>query len=973
MSTSSKGPRRRTTKNTFTTKSGATFKVNRSFSDKVKARRDAKARRRAMYLSTLPKNRFKRILYRLHPKRVAKYWFSRAGAIMALKIVGVGIVACFILIIGVFAYFRKDLPNIKDISGTNVGGSITYYDRTGQTVLWQDYGAVKRIPVQGNQISPYMKEATVAIEDKDFYKHGAFDVRGILRAGVHDVFGGGGGVQGGSTITQQLVKLNEQWTADRSITRKIKEVILAVEVEREYSKDDILTGYLNIAPYSGVDYGVETAARDYFNTDAKDLTLAQAAMLAAIPKAPTSYSPYSSPEFNPNAGGNYFNANGLVARQHYILDQMVAQKMITHAQADAAKGVDILAQVKAEQPKYDGIKAPYFVLAAKDQLEQQYGSATVKRGGWKVITTIDMNLQNLAEQQVQADRREIVKQGGDEAAFVAEDNKTGQIVALVGGVDFSDQGVGGHGSINYAHDVNVSPGSSFKPYDYAAFIDNNNVGAGSVLYDEPGTAGTGIPGYPCTVPYQNSNNPGNCARDYDGKTPGAEPIRYALGGSRNITAMKAMLSALPNDTSSARVDSINKTISTANALMDSPTGDSYHCYAPGTDIFTASKPDEDQCYTSSAIGDGAYLHLDDQVNGIASIARGGVAIPRTYILKITDASGKVIDQFKQPAGKQVIKPDTAYIINNIASDPRASYLPGNCTDTSCTPLSSFGYKFHRYKGWNFAVKTGTTNYAFDGLMESWSTQYTAVTWAGYHTRNVAMTGNMETMTEPIVRGWMQGAHDMLNIKPVNWVQPSDMQVLPAFVLGHKISSNGEQIPSPSTDIFPSWYQKPKQGTTTSQTIDVVSNKLATSCTPALAQKTLTGSNDNAFSVDVFVKGASPTTVTGSDDVHNCNDTKPSVTLTPSSTTCTVGASCMFTVTVSQGTAPLSSAQYPGTVNLLVNGQRVQTLTVSDSPSTVTFIYTPTAAGSATVSAQVIDSVLYDASDTAPPMTFNGGQ
>jgi len=881
---------------------------------------------------------------------------------MALKIVGIGIVACFILVIGVFAYFRKDLPKIKDISGVNVGGSITYYDRSGQRILWQDYGAVKRIPVKSDQISPYIKQATVAIEDKDFYKHGAFDVRGIMRAGLHDVFGGGGGVQGGSTITQQLVKLNEKWTADRSITRKIKEVILAVEVEREYSKDDVLTGYLNIAPYSGVDNGVETAARDYFGTSAKDLSLAQAALLAAIPKSPTRYSPYSSPRFNPQAGGNYFDEEGLVGRQHYILDQMVNQKMITKAQADDAKKVDVMSQIRPIQQKYDGIQAPYFVLAAKDQLEQSYGTETVNRGGWKVITTLDPTLQELAEKQVQNDLPTIKKQGGDEAAFVAEDNKTGQIVSLVGGVDFNDAN---HGKINYAHDVNISPGSSFKPYDYVTFIDNNNnVGAGSILYDQTGP----IPGYPCTPGYHktSADDPGDCATDYDHYTPGAVTLRYALGGSRNIPAMKAMLSAVPNDTSAGKVNSINKTINTASALMANKLGDSYRCYQEGTDIFTATKKDEAQCFTAAAIGDGAYLRLDDHVNGIASIARLGNAIPRTYILKVTEASGKVIDEFKQPAGKQVVKPDSAYILNDMASDPRASYLPGNCTENGCTALRSFGYKFHRYKGWHFAVKTGTTNYGFDGLMASWSTQYTALTWVGYHNRNQKMTGNMETMTEPIVRGWMEGAHDMIGSKPVNWTAPTNMKNLPAFIQSHRVSkSNSEQLPGPSTDLFPSWYQQRQAGATTSQTTDRVSGKLATSCTPELAKQNVTSSNENAFSADIFVnKGASSSaTATGNDDVHNCNDTKPSVTLTAPQT-CGGSGACTFTVTVSQGTAALSSAQFPGTVNLLINGQRVDTKTVSESPSTVTFTYTPTGAGPGTVTAQVIDSVLYDSSDTA---------
>jgi penicillin-binding protein 1A len=209
--------RRRPGKNVFTTKSGNSIKVNRSLSERVRANREAKARKRAAYLSTLPQNRFKRILYRLHPKRVLKYWFSREGAIMALKVMGIGIVVCFLLLVGVFAYFRKDLPNITSLASTE--GSIVYYDRTGQNVLWQDYDGVKNVPVTSENISKYMKDATIAIEDKNFYKHGAFDVSGIVRAGVNDVFNHGGAVQGGSTITQQLVKLNQGWTQDRSIAR----------------------------------------------------------------------------------------------------------------------------------------------------------------------------------------------------------------------------------------------------------------------------------------------------------------------------------------------------------------------------------------------------------------------------------------------------------------------------------------------------------------------------------------------------------------------------------------------------------------------------------------------------------------------------------------------------------------------------------------------------------------------------------
>ncbi len=935
--------RRRPGKNTFTTKSGSTIKLNRSLTERLKANRDARARRRAAYMSTLPKNRFKRILYRLQPKELAHYWFSRDGAIMALKITGIGIVVCFVLVVGVFAYFRKDLPKINDISGQTLGGSNTYYDRTGTVMLWQDYKAFKRQPVTADKMSPYVRDAMVAIEDKDYYKHGAFDVRGIVRAGVNNLLNRGS-VQGGSTISQQLVKIDQGWAQQRTVGNKIKEVILAVEMEREYSKEDILTGYLNAVPFGPVAVGVQVASQDYFGIDAKDLNIAQAAMLTAIPNAPSLYSPY----------GPRFDAPSLIARQRHIINQMVAQKMITKAQGDEAKAVDILAQVKPQTPSlYTGIKAPYFVLAARDELQTRFTEKTVQRGGWKIITTVDMNLQNLAEKKV-ADALPIVRnQKGDSAAFVAIDNKTGQVVSLVGGADFNNEE---YGKLNFGHNVRVSPGSTFKPYDYATFIDNNNAGAGSVFYDQKGA----IPGYPCT----NDKRPkdgGNCLFDYDFRFPGPLTIRYALGGSRNIPAVKAMLSAVPNDTSSGRVASINKTIGTAKAMMGNPEG--YACFQQGVDVFTATKDQETQCYGSSAIGDGAYLHLDDHATGLSTIARGGQQIPHTYILKITDSAGKIIDEFKQPQGKQAIKADTAYIMSDMLSDPNASYL---------------SRKFHRYKGWNFAVKTGTTNDAFDGLMASWSTQYTAVTWVGYHTRNKAMSGFMENMTTPIIRGWMEGAHDALlssGVKATNWTRPSSIKVLPAFIVRTHVGVSSVE-PSSGTDVFPSWYNPPKGGSGSRQTLDLVSNKIATTCTPDLAKKTEGEGGDTNFSADVFVGAASSAPdASTTDDIHNCNDEKPVLSLnTPA--TCSSAATCIFNVTVSKGTHDLSGGTYTaapaGTVALLVNGQVVETLSIPADSGGVwshAFTYSPTTTGSATIEARAVDSVLYSGSQSNS-VTFN---
>ena len=939
---------RRPSSRYITTRSGKVLRVNRNLGERWVARKEAKSRRKVERMKGLPKSRVKRLIWRLDPKRQAAYWFSRDGGIMALKITGVGILVLFLLAVAVFSYFRKDLPNVSDISGSNLGGSISYYDRTGKILLWQDYSGVKRVPVAGNNISKYVKDATIATEDRNFYNERGFDIKGIIRSAYVDIFHRGS-TQGGSTITQQLVKLTQDFGQTRSLSLKAKELILAVELERTYSKDQILTGYLNAAPYGSVDYGVQAAASDYFHKSAKDLTLPEAAMLAAIPKSPAYYSPYDAETFDKQL---------FVGRYNYVLDSMVQTGKITKAQATAAKKVDVLAEVQPQQTKYAGIQAPYFVLAAKSQLTTQFAPGTTsaaskKVGGWKVITTLDMTLQTKAEQVVQSNYANASRYGADEEAVVLEDVKTGQYEALVGGTDFNNAD---HGQINYAHDVKISPGSSFKPYDYSTLIDNNtNVGAGSVLYDSQ----TVLPGYPCTDHSQPPpKGTGNCLEDYDFRFPGPETLRYALGGSRNVPAVKAMLESVPNDSSPQRTTSINKVITTADALMSAPGA--YQCYTPGVDITTATVADQTQCYGASAIGDGAYFHLDQHVNGLASLARMGNSLPPTYILNITDSSNKTIYQWKQPKGTQVIRQDAAYIVDNMASDPSASYLPAGF------------YKWQHYNGWTSAIKTGTTNNGFDGLMMSWNTQFAVGSWVGYHTRNQPLSNFMEILTTPLTRGLMTFALDNLHTTPVNWTEPSGIQHLPAFVVTTHVGE-GSVEPSPSTDIYPSWY-KQKGASSTNQPIDKVSNKLATTCTPAAAKETLTGNSaPNTYSIDIFyppgqTASASSANTSASDDVHSCSDTQPSIDsffiagnpddLTNGGTASCSG-SCTITTNVSAGTHPFNDTnypQYPGTVNLLVNGQVVQSQAVSDPSDTATFTYT--GSGSVTIAVQVVDSVLY---------------
>lgn len=909
----SRGNKPRKSSNVHITKSGKTIKLHTSLSDRIKQSRDEKALRKAERLRGMPKSRIKRFFFRMHPKRLAKYWFSREGGIMALKITGIGLVSLFVIMIGVFAYFRKDLPNLRDISGNNIGGSIRYYDRTGQTLLWEDYDAVKRIPVDPEEISDYLKQATIALEDRDFYKHGGFDTRGIMRAGWANLTGGER-AQGGSTITQQLVKLSLDWTNDKSYTRKIKELIIAVEMERSYSKEEILTGYLNTAPYGNVQYGAEVAAQDYFHKSAKDLTLTEAAFLASIPQSPSYYSPYGA--FFAEEFGGETGREALIGRMHYTLNVMADMGFITKEEAEEAKAKDaeVIDNIFKPETKYAGIKAPYFVLAAKEELEKKYGEA-VNRSGWQVTTTLDLGLQQIAEEEVAKGVVQVKRQRGDVAAFTAEDVETGQIVAMVGGPDFNNEE---YGKYNYAR-APLPPGSSFKPYDYSALIENaNNVGAGTVIYDTRGP----LPGYPC------NGGSNSCLRDYDRRYPGPVTLRYALGGSRNVPAVKAMLMA-----------GVETTISLAEDLMNASESTEtygYNCYAQGATEFVPEN--EVACGGSSAIGDGAYLKMDEHVHGIASISRLGVNIPRAYILEIKDASGKVQDKWEASSGKQVMRPDTAYIISDVLSDPRASYMASKRHNMTGASGSN----------WKLAMKTGTTNDSKDGWMVGFTTKYAAAVWVGYHDRSRELSGFMETMTQPIVTGWMQRVHR--DIKAVNWTKPSGVQTLPSYVQTAHVGASSRE-PGPSTDLYPSWYEK-KNANNKKTTIDVISGKKATECTPELAKKDQTGGSAAQHSGDSFVTGNSDE----EDDVHKCTDAKPqtsTVTVNRAS-----GNSYSLEVNLTQGTHSLvgNGDKGGGKVEFKVDGSTVATVDISGNSASAN--WTPTSSGPHSFTARVIDSVLY---------------
>lgn len=895
-------------KHSYTTKSGQTIKLHRSLGEKIKARRDANARKKATRLAGMPKSRVKRFFFRLHPKRLYKYWFSREGAIMALRVAGIGIIVGFLLLVGLFAYFRKDLPDLRDISGNNLGGSIQYFDRTGETLLWEDFDAVKRVPVEGEAISEYMKDATIAVEDREFFNHSGFDIRGITRAAYRNITGRGEVRQGGSTITQQLVRLTQSEVGvEQTYTRKVKELILSIELERSFTKEEILIGYLNTAPYGNVQYGVESASRDYFDKPASELDLIESAYLAAIPQAPSFYSPY----------GPNFNQEALVGRTLFILDQMRELGMISEEEYEEAIEQDIIARVQEPQAKYGSIRAPWFVLTAKDQLEATYTEGAVQRGGWKVTTTLDLDLQDIAEEAVESGAAQVRAQGGDSIGFAAEDVETGQVVALVGGTDFRNET---YGQNNYAR-LRLPPGSSFKPYDYLSLIENTeDFGAGTVLYDTRGP----LPGYPCTT---GSGRTGNCLRNFDFRYPGPVTLRYALGGSRNVPAVKAMLIA-----------GIDNTIDVAERVMANPDdseeiiSDGYNCYADEGLTVQA------ECFSSAAIGDGAYLRLDKHVHGMATISRNGLNIPQTYILKIEDSTGRVIDEWEPSAGKQVVREEAAYIVADMMADPNASYM---------------SRKPHRFNGWDFSLKTGTTNDSKDGWLVGFSPKYAAGVWVGAHNRQVEMSGFMETMTQPIWQGFMENAHR--DIEPIQRQRPSGIQELQAFVIRNKVGLASVE-PSRSTDLFPSWYQR-RSSTNERQQIDIVSNKLATECTPERARREVTGGDPSLFSGDTFVDGGA--NLAEEDDIHNCDDRMPGISITATED----GVNYRIRANVTQGTHPLSSEDFRGVVNFRINGEIVQTYEVNAPGNTPTFSYSGDFSGSKRITAEVVDSVLYDNSDS----------
>ncbi len=519
-----------------------------------------------------------------------------------------------IAVIGLFVWVASDLPDPNNINQRNVSQTTKIYDRKGETVLYAVHGAQKRTLVELESISEYAKKATIAAEDRKFYTHKGFDVRGILRGLFRNVFRSGGKLQSGSTITQQFIKksvLNDEQT----YTRKVKELVLSIEMERRFSKDQILKLYLNEIPYGGVAYGIESASQTFFGKSAKDLTIAEAAMLAALPKGPTYYSPY----------GNHRDA--LVVRQQYIIDAMAEENYITKEEAEEAKKIDILAAV---QPNREPIIAPHFVFYVRELLADEFGEQVVERGGLKVITTLDVDKQKYAEEAIAANREQIKKWKADTAAMTAIDAKTGEVLAMVGSADYFDDEIKGKYNSMLGH---LQPGSSIKPIVYAAAFEKGFTPS-TVVEDVKTNFGTG------GSPYEPNN--------YDGKERGPVTLKEALAGSLNIPAVKTLY------------------LVGFDAFKDFSKRLGYTTF------------ENEGTYGLSLVLGGAGVRPIEHVAAFAAFAQDGVIRPTKAVLKVEDGQGKtMLDAAETATGKRVFDKEIARQINDILSDNAArAYIFG---------------------------------------------------------------------------------------------------------------------------------------------------------------------------------------------------------------------------------------------------------------------------------------------------------
>lgn len=574
------------------------------------------------------------------------------------------VVGFFILSLGLSIIWISTLkmPDFKSFTERKIQSSTKIYDRTGELLLYDVHQDIKRTIIPYSEMGDNIKMATIAIEDSEFFNHKGIRVSSIIRGTIWAKLTGRR-VQGGSTITQQLIK-NTLLTQEVSIARKIKEWILAVRLEKIMSKEDILALYLNEAPYGGSVYGIEEASKLFFNKEPKDLTLNEAAYLAAIPNGPTYYSPYGK------------NVDKLEARKNLVLSRMLEVGYINQEQYNQ----NITEKAVFQPQKFSNIAAPHFVFFVKDYLENKYGANTLTESGFKVITTIDYDLQKKAEEIALIKARENeTNWGGNNAAIVVIDAKTGQILAMVGSRDYFDKNIDGNFNVATAA---RQPGSSFKPIVYALAFEKGYTEK-TTLFDVKTEFNSS-----CNPAGETGNDKCYTPSNYDDAFRGPMTLRDALAQSINVIAVKTLyLVGIPD------------TIKLAQNLG-----------------VTTIKNDPNRYGLSLVIGGGETTLLD-MTSAYGVFANEGIRNPYQSILSVEDNKGNILEQY-EPKPKQVLSPNTTRILSSILSDNIARTPTFGANSVLNIP------------GSEVAVKTGTTNDNKDAWTIGYTPSVAVGVWVG---------------------------------------------------------------------------------------------------------------------------------------------------------------------------------------------------------------------------------------------------
>ncbi len=581
---------------------------------------------------------------------------------LALTCGGVGVLLFAVFVIWVATL---PLPDFNNFENRSVSNSTKIYDRTGKTVLYNVHDGIRRTEVSIDEMSPYVKQATVAIEDAHFYEHHGFRPTSFIRALLANVQSGGFS-QGGSTITQQVVK-NALLTREKTITRKLKEIILAIKLDKDLPKDAILQIYLNESPYGGTLYGIEEASLSFFDKHAKDLTLVESAYLAALPQSPTFYSPFGK------------NRDALEKRKNLVLERMYELSYITEEEKTVAQTT----VTTFERDASSSGKALHFVMYVREYLEEKYGVEVVQNGGLKVITTIDYPLQKEFEEMVKKNALDnSARFSAKNAALVAIDPRTGQIISMVGSRDFFDKEIPGQYNIALA---TRQPGSSFKPIVYAEAFELGYTPE-TVLFDAEtqfsslcDAYGNPRPGAKESACYMPVN--------YDGKFRGPISLREALAQSLNVPAVKTLY-----------LVGLDKAITLAQNMG----------------LSTINDPAR---YGLSLVLGGGEVSLLELTNAYGVFANNGIYSKPYGILEVRAADGTLLEK-NNPVQKEVLSENTASLMSSVLSD-----------NVARAPV--FGASSALYFGERpVAVKTGTTNDYRDTWVMGYTPSVVIGMWAG---------------------------------------------------------------------------------------------------------------------------------------------------------------------------------------------------------------------------------------------------